>query len=460
MPDLETVYSKLPVVLQHAACSLAGWRLEHGRFRGAFPRLLDEAEARSFMSQEEVRAFRDRRLQAFLWHCFENVPFYRQRFAEAGIVPGDIDGLDDMGRLPIVTKQEAKEHLAELTPPGTSQRGKQIVHTSGTTGGGLRFLSSMSAVQEQWAVWWRYRRWHGIERGTWCGHFAGRSIVPSSQQKPPFWRYNRPGRQIIFSGYHMSPKSLPFYVEELRRRKPPWLHGYPSLLALLAAHVLESQTELGYDVKWITTGAENLLPQQSEIIVRAFGIRPLQHYGMAEAVANISQCDRGALHVDEDFAAVEFVPRDSGTYSVVGTNFTNPFTPFVRYEVEDLLSLEPEGCTCGRPGRVVARIDGRLEDYVVLRNGTRVGRMDHVFKNVVNVREAQIHQSRPGAITIHVVRMPGYTTDDEQALLRETRKRVGDDTEVRVEYVDRVERSPIGKLRFVISEIPEGRLER
>jgi phenylacetate-CoA ligase len=175
---------------------------------------------------------------------------------------------------------------------------------------------------------------------------------------------------------------------------------------------------------------------------------------MAEAVANISECDQGRLHIDEDFAAVELVEREQGGYSVVGTNFTNPLTPLLRYEVEDVVTLLPEpSCACGRPGRVVERIDGRLEDYVVLKDGTRVGRMDHVFKDMVNVREAQIRQSRPGAITIYVVRMPAFTESDEQAIFRETAKRLGDGAEVRMEYVDQLERSPIGKLRFVVSEI-------
>jgi phenylacetate-CoA ligase len=454
MPDLETVYAKLPIPLQHAACSVAGWRVEHSRFRGGFQRLLAEAESRSFLPEGEVQAFRDQRLRAFVQHCFQNVPFYRRRFEEAGVAPGDVKGLEDLARLPILTKSQVKDHSEDLEASGVAGHRKRTVHTSGTTGGGLRFPSSLEAIQEQWAVWWRYRHWHGIQRGTWCGHFAGRTIAPRSQGQPPYWRYNRPGRQIVFSGYHMSPDHLPSYVEELRRRQPPWLHGYPSLLALLAAHVLQARADLGYEIKWVTTGAENLLPQQMELISRAFGVRPVQHYGMAEAVANISECDRGRLHIDEDFAAVELVPRDSGAYSVVGTNFTNPLTPFVRYEVDDLVTVVPDArCECGRPGRVVERIDGRLEDYVVLKDGTRIGRMDHVFKDMVNVREAQIRQSRPGAFTIHVVRMPAYTDADERAILLETRKRVGDETEVTLQYAERLERSAIGKLRFVVSEV-------
>jgi len=281
-------------------------------------------------------------------------------------------------------------------------------------------------------------------------------VVPPLQHEPPFWRYNRPGKQIVFSGYHMSPEHLPSYVDELRRRQPPWLHGYPSLLALLASHLLQTQSDLGYQVKWVTTGAENLLPHQIDVISRAFGARPVQHYGMAEAVANISECDRGRLHVDEDFAAVELVEREQGGHSIVGTNFTNPLFPLLRYEVEDIVTLEPDSsCTCGRPGRLVERIDGRLEDYVVLKDGTRIGRMDHVFKDMVNVREAQIRQTRPGAITICVVRMPAYSNADDEAILRETKKRLGDRTELRLQYVEQLERSPIGKLRFVVSEISD-----
>jgi phenylacetate-coenzyme A ligase PaaK-like adenylate-forming protein len=455
MPDLEPVYAKLPIALQHAVCSVAGWRVEHSRFGGQFPRLLAEAESRGFISEDEAQAFRDQRLRNFVQHCFQNVPFHRRRFEEAGVAPGDIKGLEDMARLPVLTKSQVKERSMELELSRVPGHRRRAVHTSGTTGGGLRFSSSLEAIQEQWAVWWRYRHWHGIQRGTWCGHFAGRMVVSPPQRKPPFWRINRPGKQIVFSGYHMSPERLPSYVEELRRRQPPWLHGYPSLLALLAGHVLQAQSDLGYEIRWISTGAENLLPHQMELISRAFGVRPVQHYGMAEAVANISECDHGRLHIDEDFAAVELIQRELGGHSIVGTNFTNPLTPFLRYEVEDIVALEPDSsCTCGRPGRVVERIDGRLEDYVMLKDGTRIGRMDHVFKNMVNVREAQIHQKQPGEMTIRVVRMAGYTQADEEAVLRETRKRVGDGAEVKLEYADRLERSAIGKLRFVVSEVP------
>jgi phenylacetate-CoA ligase len=238
------------------------------------------------------------------------------------------------------------------------------------------------------------------------------------------------------------------------------LHGYPSLLVLLAKYLLDTPAGLGYQVRWVTTGAENLLPHQAETIRLAFGTRPKQHYGMAEGVANISECERGRLHVDEDFAAVEFLPMGDGrSYHVVGTNFSNPATPLVRYDVGDVVTLLDETCPCNRPGRLVERVDGRQEDYVILRNGVRVGRMDHIFKDLVRIREAQIYQVRPGELIYRIVRGNGYGPVDEQRLLHETRLRLGESASIQIEYMNSIERGTSGKLRFVVSEISEGCLE-
>jgi len=457
--DLEAVYLKLPTFAQNWACTLEGFRILRNRYNAEFRTLLREAEERTFWPADRIIEFRNRRLANFVRHCAETIPYYRRHFREWGIAPDQVRSLEDLKSIPVLTKAEIQEHYQELLSEAVPPSQRIIAHTSGTTGGGLRFATTLRAHREQWAVWWRYRRWHGIDLGTPCGYFGGRSIVPPSQSKPPFWRYDHVRHQILFSGYHMSPDTLPFYIQELRRRQPPWLNGYPSLLALLAAYIVENGIDLGYQPRWITVVAESLLPQQSQIIEKAFGVRPKQHYGMAEAVANVSECELGRLHVDEDFAAVEFLPTDEpGVYRVVGTAFSNPAVGFLRYDVQDRVTLDEQPCPCGRPGRVVASLDGRQEDYVILKNGARVGRMDHIFKDLINIREAQIYQRRPGEVIFRVVRGTHYSEEDERRLRAEAVKRLGTDTTIVIEYVQSLTRGPTGKLRFVVSEIPEGKL--
>jgi phenylacetate-CoA ligase len=459
MPGREGLYLKLPTSLQHATCSLEGWRIQRSRYSQSFWNLLKTAEDRTYWSEDQMRDFRDQRLSEFVRHCARSVPYYQSLFRSLDIGPEDIRTLDDLRYLPVLTKAQVQTNYPDLLSRDIPESQRIITHTSGTTGGGLRFAITQQATQEQWAIWWRYRRWHGIQPETWCGYFGGRSVVPLSQTAPPFWRYNLPGRQILFSAYHLSSVNLDAYIAELRRRRPPWLHGYPSLLALVAAYLLDTGKDLGYTVQWVTIGAESLLPQQIDLILKAFGVAPIQHYGMAEAICNISECEMGSLHVDEDFAAVEFLANPDGLgYRVIGVNLTNPATPLLRYDSQDIAALSNHPCDCGRPGRVVESIDGRQEDYVILKNGARLGRMDHIFKDMTNINEAQIVQKRPGEMVIRIVRGVHYTELDEYTLLQETRKRVGEQAEIQFDYVESLTRSASGKLRFVVSEIPEGQL--
>jgi phenylacetate-coenzyme A ligase PaaK-like adenylate-forming protein len=418
---------------------------------------LRSTEALGKMNQEQVCAFRDARLRAFVKHAVETTPHYCDLFGKLGISPDDIRSLQDLHALPVLTKAEVQDAPKRFISTAIQKNSHVNLYTSGTTGSGLHVATTILAHREQWAVWWRYRRWHGIEPGTWCGHFGGSLVVPVGQKLPPFWRINFPGRQILFSAYHSSPDNLVHYLDELRRRHPPWLHGYPSSLALVASQMLDVGYDLGYQPRWITVGSESLMPHQAALVEAAFGRKPLQHYGMVEGVANISQCEAGALHVDEDYSAVEFLEEKAAeACRIVGTNFTNLATPLLRYDVGDLALLSTEACQCGRPGRTVSRLDGRQDDYVVARNGAKVGRLSPLFRKFVNIKEAQIRQSRPGEINVIIVKRPTYDVREETDLRQVLQSRLGAGMDVRISYAEKLERSKHGKLRFVVSEIPVG----
>ena len=458
--QLENIYVRSPWFLRYLIVNMESCRIQRSRYSRAFWTMLEKVESRKRCSESEISSYRDARLSLFIKHSVETVPYYRRKFLELGIDPNSIRTLQDLGSLPILSKKDVQEHIQEMKSEAIPRRNCISAHTSGTTGAGLQFGSTKEAVNELWAVWWRSHRRHGIEPRTWCGYFGGRPIVPSKVDHPPYWVYAQPGRQILFSGHHIGSKTVKAYVSELNRSQPPWLHGYPSTLALLGSLILDSGLTLGYQPRWVTLSSETLLPHQVEIIRKAFGVRPIQDYGLTEAVACASECELGNLHVDEDFAAVEFLyDRDREGYRIIGTNFTNLATPLLRYDTGDLASLAEGKCNCGNPGRVIARIDGRQEDYVVLANFMYVGRMDHVFKDISGVREAQINQNIPGKIEIRIVTGKEYSATEEKAIYMELEKRFGNLLEVNLRYVDSLPRSKNGKLRLVVSDIPDAKLK-
>jgi len=449
----ESVYAKLPVPFQQIIIAVEGWQIKQRRYNADYHRVYQEVRKRERLSEEELREYQENRLQKVLRAAQYGSPYYKRLFERTSF---DIEAphlIERMKELPILTKEEVKPHVEEILSCNIPRKQLISCHTSGTTGSGLHFYETRETEQERWAIWWRYRGWHGINQDTWCAYFGGRSVVPLRQQKPPYWRKNTPGRQLLFSAYHLSRQTAPAYVEALKESDVTWTHGYPSVLALLAGVILEEDLDPGQSVRHITVGAESLLPQQRQVIEQAFGVKVRQHYGQAESVANISECEYGNLHVDEDYSIVEFLPIADGQYRIIGTSLINPAFLFLHYDTGDIATLREGTCPCGRLGRLVQEIDGRKEDYVILPNGAVVGRLDHIFKDLVNIREAQIYQKQQGQIELRIVKGTSYTDKDEQDLLKATRKRVGDDMEIIVRYVDAIERTSSGKLRFVLSEL-------
>ncbi len=454
--DREAIYARLPLPLQQWAVSAEGRRIRRVRFNAAFHRLLQEYEARGAWSADARQAYRDERLARFIEHAVRSVPYYRNLFRELGASPNDFRRLEDLSALPVLTKQTVQARAAAFVSEAVRRHDTMMIHTSGTTGAGLRFPATLDAQREHWAVWWRFRGWHGIKFDTPCLYLGGRSVVPSRQHKPPYWRYNRPGKQILFSGYHLSETTAAAYIRAMQDSGYRWLHGYPSLVALLAGYVLQRGAEL--DFRWVSLGAESVLPHQRAVIEAAFGVAPITHYSMAEGVANVSMHPDGRYCVDEDFAAVEFLPRGDGSHDIVGTNLSNPAFPLIRYQVGDHATLPAQAGPVPF-GREVAGIDGRKEDYIITRRGARIGRLDHIFKDMVHVREAQIRQEEPGAMQLCIVKGAGYGDADEAQLRAETQKRVGDDVDFEIVYTDALPRGAGGKLRFVHSTLDQGRID-
>jgi len=450
---LEQVYLRLPVALQNAVVSLDGLRIQRRRYGAGFRAAEQQVQAQDALRGADLQALRVRLLSGFL-QTAATTPFWREQFDEHGVRPDAAEPFAELVKLPVLTKEVVKQNVERIVNPAFDRRGLLWRHTSGTTGSGLVFPETASTEHFTWAFWWRYRRWHGLTPQTRCGYFGGRSLVSIESRRPPFWRLNRPANQLMLSGYHLSRETASAYLEALRQYDVEWLHGYPSMLSLLAKYVADICPQVPLPrLRCITTGAESLSEGQRTSIRTVFGVPVVQHYGQAEAAANISECEYGRLHIDEDFAAVEMVtnPHDLGSLRLLGTNWLNPAFPLLRYDTGDLVVAGKGTCACGRLGRLIDSIDGRKEDYLVLPNGARIGRLDHILKDMVNVHEAQFLQDNPASVTLRVVRGAAYNVSDEAQLLHEMQQRVGVEIDVLIEYVEAIPRGPNGKLRLVVS---------
>jgi phenylacetate-CoA ligase len=454
----ERIYQKSPVFVQNLLVSGEGLRIRRTRYGGNYRSIEEAALSRWALSKREIWELQGQRLQLHLRNA-RGSEYWREAFDQYKVNTEGSDPFSEIAKLPVLEKatvRRERDRIINRFVPSDKLRWR---HTSGTTGSSLTFPETLDAEREQWAIWWRYRYALGITRDTWSGHFGGRTIVNSNTVSAPYWRLNIPGKQVLFSAYHLTSASAGAYVEQLRRRKITWMHGYPSFIAKLAEYGYAARLDPG-DVCFVTTGAENLLVSQREKIEKWLGVRVRQHYGLAEAVVNMSEREDGAMRIDEDFSYVELVPitndRRRSQCAILGTNVSNAAFPLFRYNTGDQASVDQDT----NHWRRIVSIDGRKEDYVVMPNGAYVGRLDHIFKDLTNIVEAQIEQTSVEEIVIRVVKGVNFALpNDEKMLLDEFRARLGTGIRFRVHYVDKIERTAAGKLRFVISSLAQGRIE-
>jgi len=452
----ERIYPHLPVFLQNAACWYYGEKESRLRFGREFDIRLRQLTESEKWSASEIEAYQNEKLRHLIRHAYDYVPYYRERWKSLKISPEDVRSRADLMKLPVLTKEEVRQHHDKFISLKTPRPKLFPRHTSGTTGKGLHFYMTREAIAFQWAVWWRHRLRFGIGPGTWHANFTGQRVVPITQQTPPYWRWNRPMRQLLINMQSLSPARISRIVEVLNSHRFEYYSGYPSFIHMLACNASDAGLRLSNPPRVIFTGAENMLDFQRRDIEAFTGAVLSDHYGSTEACVNASRCPKFVYHEDFEFCMMEGIQRDPGDSPkvIVATGFACDAFPFIRYEVGDTATWQENSfCECGRKSAVLNRIDGRSDDYVVTPEGARIARLDYLFKDAVNVKEAQIIQEKLGEIRILVVRRDTYTTRDESEIRRDVRTWLSPSLEVTIEYVDEIPRESNGKFRAVLSRL-------
>ena len=431
---LETIYNHAPVWMQNLMCSVKGWQIQRRRYGSGFFHELDLLMERKIDSRKELKYFLEQ------VRC---VPAYARVFSSG---KGD-----DLSDFPIINKQYVREHYTDFI--NSSYKGPTLtVHTSGTTGSSLEVPQSLRFEHRQWATWWRYREELGIKFGTWYGWFGcGEMIVPISQNKPPFWRVEYAGRRVMFGTYHLNIDNVHLYVNEIIKRGLIWLHGNASRLCYLSRLIREKCIKPIDCVRFVTTASENLSPSDANDIQQVFpNALVRQHYGVTEGVANFSQTLDGSWRIDDDFAHVEFIPIDSSDMSrcrIVGTNFSNPVFPLIRYDIGDVALVRWNN---GVPE--LLGIEGRVNECITLNNGMLVNSMFNydIFGVQHNVIEAQVRVINGESIELWVVKGSKYSKEDEESILGLARKYLKEEIGISIHYTDKIERSKSGKFLAVV----------
>ena len=450
------IYDHAPWPLQNLFCTAEGARLRRLRYGRGFRKRLEFLEESIGWPLADLETYQLQELRRLLRFADRYVPHYRRVFKSTNVLPSDFTRLEQLAQFPVLEKETIRFKSRELLPDNRSEIRVFKGRTSGTTGTSLPIYYSKDALVEEFATVWRLRKSVGMSMGKLHATFNGRRIVPLQRRRRPYWRINRASYQYLLSQYHIGPSTIGFYVDLLVRTPFSYWEGYPSFMVLAANGILDQGIQ-----HWasppvaIFPSSESLSNQARAILRSATGAIIRDRYGTGEYAVSMTECAMGRLHVDMEMGIVEVEERGRDASTVWGpilvTGLQNYGMPLIRYRIGDFGTMYLDQCACGRAGQTFQQIDGRIEDYVVTAEGNYVGRLDHVFKDLLSIREAQIVQHEEGRIHVKVVQRPDFSLEDEKRLRKELAKRLGSSMLVDIEYVEQIPRLPNGKFRAVVS---------
>ncbi len=323
-------------------------------------------------SRDEIVAIQNKKLREQVRHVWDNVPYYRKKMEEKGVSPDDIESIDDLKKLPFLSKADLREAYPYGLLGVPLKDCVRIQSTSGTTGKRVvafytlddidlweeccaRAIVAVGGTNEDVCqVSYGYGLFTGGPGLNGGSHKVGCLTIPTSSGNTE--------RQIMFI------KDLSATI----------LCCTPSY----AAYLGETMKEMGMEPEDIPLkagifGAEAWSEEMRQDIQKTLGIKAYDIYGLTELSGpGVSfECSaQSGMHINEDHFLAEIIDPETGEVLPDGTEGELVFTaidkkafPMMRYRTRDICTLTREKCSCGRTHVKMTKPKGRTDDMLIIR---------------------------------------------------------------------------------------------
>lgn len=409
---------------------------------------LKHALSTSYWPIEKLRQRQEGLLRQLLVHAYCNVPLYRRLYDETGFRPKDFQTWEDIRKIPVLSKAWLKKGApGEVVASGIDPRGCKVVMTSGSTGTPLRIYLSPEDERWQRVTAWRILFEHGYR---WTFRTLQIDTTPSQS-----YFLQRLG--IAPKDWMSTSDSPEQWIAALKSRRYEVLVGTASVLHAMAERILSDGLKVA-PPKILISDDETLTSTTRDLVQHAFGIEPIDVYGLCELSNFVWQCEtRNGYHISADSHIVEVTAPPGQIGSVIATALGMVTMPIIRYETGDLAETTPERCVCGRTLPVLTRILGRAVDSVELPDRRKLlwPFFYDLFSRYDELLQWRVVQSDPLHLRVELV-----VPHDDVALMKHIalhlRKALPRQMELKLERVAAIPVSPGGKARMVISMIGSG----
>jgi phenylacetate-CoA ligase len=443
-----------------------------------------------YRSSESIARLQRRRAGDMVAYAYENVPFYRDVMRAEGLRPAGLRQAADLARLPLIDAARVQEDPEYFTSRLHGPGRRWGFHTSGSTAGirrlvlwdnrGILLHTAYDAARpgsvisrlagERWvgtvfrtvaADRIRLRRLLAMALGPEDEH-RRLSIMPrevSSRNMraladEQMLGARRTGHVLLSPG-----EGFDRAVDVMRRERPRVVFSFGSYADQFLRTLHESGCAVPMPRVWVYAG-DMVSPLASELAAER-GCALYSVYSSAEAGTIGYQCERrSGFHLNVDRCPVRIVDDDGHDVpagrsgEIVISNLDNRAMVLLNFRTGDRGALSIDPCPCGRNLPVLAGLEGRTSETVVLHDGRRLSSLsvEGLFRHALTpTRQTQLEQVAPGRLHWRVVPFGQVDPADlERAIVGRAAEVLGPGTTVTVEFVDRIDPSARGKIRRVL----------
>ena len=390
------------------------------------------------MNAEELKQRNEKRFLEIFRRAYDKSPFYHKLYTEEGIRKEDITCLEDIKKLPVITKDMVKKHADEML---TIPRWQVIrANTSGTTGTPLKIYESWPSIWWTQAYTYCSRKRDGFTYGQPLVSLRGHLNRNQTSLKIHL------SNTLFLSSYNINSNTVEQYYKKIVMFQPIAIEGYPSSLYSLALFLKDAELELNIPITF--TSSETLLDYQRDLIEERLGTEIYDRYSMTERTIFLVESHNHAGYYEAPgFSINEYI--DDGE---ICTSLINDAFPLIRYRSNDIMEIEE--ATDENPQIVVKRVNGRKEDYLHCKDGSRILRLDFIFKGVKHVKMSQLVQDKEGVLSVRVVPEKDFTDDDRNRIEQNIIARMGaGNIDFRIELIteNEIQLTPRSKYEFIIN---------
>ena len=322
------------------------------------------------MERRELEELQLRRLKSVAEKVYKNVPFYHNKFQEAGVAPEDIKSLEDISRLPTTRKQDLRDNYPFGLFAVPREEVVRVHASSGTTGKPTVVGYTAKDIENWSDLMARDFVMVGVEKkdifqnAVNYGFFTGGLGV--------HYGIERMGAMAVPSGVGNTERQLEIMMDF----GVTVLHCTPSYALYLAETAKARGVVEKLNLRIGCFGAEPWSDESRRELEEALNIKAYDSYGLSEMMGPgvAFECqEQDGLHIWEDHFLIEILDKDEQPCApgepgeLVITSLTKEAMPLIRYHTGDVTYIMEESCPCGRTSRKLHRFLGRADDMLIVR---------------------------------------------------------------------------------------------